>query len=172
MSFPFSIDGRVTLDIDALPPGLDPVQRLAAALHAQTVDSIEVVGTTLRFRPITKGNDDRPRPEGNGWKLGSTGAGSLIVTHHDRQVEVRYRIDTRLLFWLPTILAPLIFAAIRIHGGVEQERTALFFATGIWSVWFLATYVSVWWEFARWLRANLTSAELAPVKRLRVPSSP
>lgn len=147
------------------------MERLEAALSAQTVDKITITSDTIEFTPMVKGSESKPRPEGNGWMLNAIGISSLHVHHDSNSTTISYRLECRGWFFVVTALSVATGLFIHLYEGKDYEWGWLF-ALGIWAVMFLSGYVSKTIEFRRWLRNNLISTQLPPTKRLRVPTDP
>lgn len=171
MAFPFSISGGVQFRRSDLTASQTIVERLEAALSAQTVDRITVTGDAIEFMPQTKGTGDKPRPEGNGWMLNGLGTCFIQVIYNQDKVMVRYKLDCRLWFGLTTVIALGVGFAIRSSTGPDPEW-GWAFACGLWTVVFLLAYISKAIEFRGWLKNTVTSHLLPPTKRLRVPAGP
>lgn len=171
MAFPLSISGHLTLSRSELTSNSGVVERLEAALSAQTVDKITVTNDTIEFTPMVRGSEGKPRPEGNGWMLNAIGNSWLRVRHESNSATISYRLECRGWFCMATALSVATGLFIHLYKGKDYEWGWLF-ALGIWAVMFLSGYVSKTIEFRRWLKNNLTSAELPPTKRLRVPTAP
>lgn len=99
------------------------------------------------------------------------GACSLRVRQDQQDISIDYNLDCRLRFFLVTVLSVGIGLLIQSSSGPDHDwGWAL--GCGIWGVVFFSSYVSKTIEFRRWLKTNLTSHELPPTKRLRVPTNP
>lgn len=171
MAFPLSISGRLKVRRSELTTLQPIIERLEAALSAQTVDLIEVAGDVLKFRPQINGFAAKPRPEGNGWMFDGLGACCLHVRHDQQHILIYYNLDCRLRFFLVTALSVGIGVLIQSSSGPDHDWSWVF-GCGIWIVAFFSSYVSTKTEFRRWLKTNLTSHEVPPTKRLRVPTNP
>jgi hypothetical protein len=171
MAFPLSISGRLHVRRSELTPLQPIIERLEAALSAQTVDVIKVAGDIIEFRPQSKGTADKPRPEGNGWMFDGLGPCFLRVRHDQQEAVIDYNLDCRLGFFIVTVLSILIGTLIHSSSRPDHDW-GWTFACGLWGVVFFSSYISTAIEFRQWLKTNLTSHELPPTKRLRVPTSP
>lgn len=169
MAFPLSISGRLQIRRSELTP-LQPMERLEAALSAQTVDMIAVAGDSIEFRPQGKDTADKPRPEGSGWMFNRLGPCCLRVCYDQQGVLIDYNLDCRVGFFLVTVISVGFGALIQSSSGPDHEW-GWAFACGFWVVAFFSSYISKTIEFRRWLKTNLTSHELPPTKRLRVPTN-
>ncbi|VWX53940.1 hypothetical protein [Novosphingobium sp. 9U] len=147
------------------------MERLEAALSAQTVDMIKIAGDSIEFRPQSKDTADKPRPEGNGWMFNGLGACCLHVGHDQQGVLIDYNLDCRVGFFLVTVISVGFGALIQSSSGPDHGW-GWAFACGNWVLMFFSSYISKTIEFRRWLKTNLTSHELPPTKRLRVPTNP
>lgn len=171
MAFPVSISGRLQVRRSDLTPLQPIIERLKSALSAQTVDSIKVAGDVIEFRPEGKGNADKPRPEGSGWMFDGLGPCFLRLRHDQQDVIIDYNLDCRLRFFIVTVISVVIGPLIQSSSGPDHDWGWVI-ACGLWGVLFFSSYISKTIEFRRWLRTNLTSHELPPTKRLRLPTSP
>jgi hypothetical protein len=169
--FPLSINGSLNVQAAIFPEGPSALARLRDALVAQTVDSVTIEGDAVHFKPHTKGNARKPRPEGNLWMLDGIGSSWLAVRQSGTEVKVEYHLDTSFKFVFVSSLALLAGSVIHLFGKTHRQEGWVF-AAGIWLVMFASSYVSATIEFRRWLRANLTSREMPPTKPLRVPPDP
>lgn len=99
------------------------------------------------------------------------GSCSLHLYEETEGVTVEYSLYCRL--WLGTATAFSIIAGlvIRLSAGPDNEWGWVF-ALGYWVLLFLSGFVSKTIEIRNWLNTNLTSLELPPTKRLRVPVNP
>lgn len=171
MTFPLSITGRLKVRLSNLTSLQPIIERVVAALSAQTVDMIKVADEVIEFRPQGKGTADKPRPEGNSWMFGGLGPCYLRVRHDQQGVLIDYNLDCRLMFFIVTAISVGSGALIQSSSGPDYDW-GWTFACGLWGVMFLSSYISKTIEFRGWLKANLTSDVLPPIKRLRVPTSP
>lgn len=171
MPFPLSITGRLTVRHPRLISTPDVMERLRAALLAQTVDTIAMTGDTVQFTPQAKGGESKPRPEGGGWMFNALGACSLQLQRDVEGVTVFYRLDCRLWFCIATAASIIAGLLIRLSDGPDHEWSWVF-ALGFWVLFFLSGFVSKTIEIRSWLKDNLTSLELPQPKRLRVPVDP
>lgn len=171
MAFPLSISGVLKVRMAAVTPAQPIIERLRAALAAQTVDMIKVSGHIIEFRPQIKRTADRPRPEGKLWMFEGIGPCFLHVHHDQNHAVIKYNLDFRLQFSVVIIFSAVTGALIRSSSapGHDWGWTV---AGGIWGILFLSSYISKAIEFRQWLRNNLTSDEQPPTKRMRVPISP
>lgn len=171
MTFPRSITGRLTVRRSELTPNSGVMERLAAALSAQTVDSMTIANDTIEFVPQVKGSGGKSRPEGSGWMFNSLGTCLLHIRQEQDGVVVSYRLECGTWFLAVTIFCVASGLLIHLYHGPDSEWGWIF-SLGIWTVMFLSGYVSKIIEFRGWLRKNLTSLELPPTKPLSVPKDP
>ena len=171
MPFPLSITGRLTVRHPRLTSTPEIMERLRAALFAQTVDTIAMTGDTIQFTPHAKGGESKPRPEGGGWMFNNLGGCSLRLYEETEGVTVEYSLDCRLWFGTATVFSIIAGLVIRLSAGPDNEWGWVF-ALGYWVLLFLSGFVSKTIEIRNWLNTNLTSLELPPTKRLRVPVDP
>ncbi|WP_159043595.1 hypothetical protein [Sphingomonas sp. STIS6.2] len=171
MPFLLSITGRLTVRHPQLISTPDVMERLRAALLAQTVDTIAMTGDAIRFTPQAKGGESKPRPEGGGWMFNALGVCSLRLHQEVEGVTVVYRLDCRLWFCIATAISIMAGVVIRLSAGPDHEWRWVF-ALGFWLLFFLSGFLSKTFEIRSWLKTNLTSLELPPTKRLRVPVDP
>jgi hypothetical protein len=171
MAFPLSITGELTVRHSDLRSNQGAMERLQAALNAQTVDSITRGENSIEFIPQITGEDRKPRPEGGGWMFNALGTCLLSLRQSSEGLIVDYRLDCRLWFWTATSFSTAAGLIIWCTKGPDHQW-AWAFALGFWSLLFMSGYLSKTIEFRRWLKNNLTSTELPPTKRLRVPVDP
>lgn len=171
MAFPPSISGCLPVKRSELMPVQSVIERIVAALSAQTVDTITITGGDIEFRPQREGTANKPRPEGNGWIFNGLGCCCLHV-HHDQQgVSIDYDLDCRLWFFVVTVISIGSGALIQSSSGPDHEW-GWTIGCAIWAVMFFSSYISKTIEFRGWLKANLTSDALPPTTRLRAPTAP
>ena len=147
------------------------MERLRAALFAQTVDTIAMTGDTIQFTPHAKGGESKPRPEGGGWMFNNLGGCSLRLYEETEGVTVEYSLDCRLWFSMATAISIAAGMVIQLSAGPDH-RWGWLFAFGFWILFFLSGFLSKTIEIRNWLTSNLTSPELPPTKRLRLPMDP
>lgn len=171
MAFPLSITGRMMVRHPKLASHQDVVERLRTALLAQTVDTITMRDDAVEFIPQANGSESKPRPEGGGWMFNSLGICWLRSRHEPDLVTVDYRLDCRFWFLTATFISIAAGLAIHLSTGPDHQW-GWAFALGFWVLFFLSGYISKSIEVRRWLKDNLSSLELPPTKRLRVPVDP
>jgi hypothetical protein len=171
MPFPVSISGRVQVLDSPLRSDADIMERLEAALTAQTVDAISAEGNTIRFVPEVAALGRNVRPQGDGWMFLMLGRSSITIGHYGQDVTAHYQLDCRGWFYLVTALSLAVGTLISQSSGPDHEWGWVF-ALGLWLVVFASGFVSKTIEFRRWLKASLESETLLPTKKLRLRSDP
>ncbi|HCB75878.1 MAG TPA: hypothetical protein DEP91_06845 [Sphingomonas bacterium] len=149
----------------------DIMERLEAALTAQTVDAISSEGNTIRFVPEVAALGRNMRPAGDGWMFTSLGRCSITIGRTGQSITADYHLNCRGWFYLVTAISLAVGTLISHSSGPDHEWGWVF-ALGLWSVVFASGFVSKTIEFRRWLKANLGSETLLPAKKLRLRSDP
>jgi hypothetical protein len=171
MPFPLSISGRVQVLDSPLRSDAAIVERLQAALTAQTVDTISVEGNTIRFVPEVAAMARNMRPEGDGWMFTSLGRCLIMIRQIGQSITAVYHLDCRGWFYVVTAIALAVGTLISQSSGPDPEWGWVF-ALGLWLVMFASGFVSKTIEFRRWLKTNLASEMLPPAKKSRLRSDP
>jgi len=171
MPFPLSITGQLTVRHTQLKSTQEVMERLRAALLAQTVDTITMASDTIEFIPQVKGGETKPRPEGGGWMFNALGVCVLRLHQECEGITVAYKLDCRFWFYIATAISMTAGLVIQLSAGPDH-KWGWVFAVGFWVLFFASGFVSKTIEIQSWLKKSLTSLELPPTKRLRVPVEP
>lgn len=137
-----------------------PIQRLADALRAETVDDVSLSGDRI---DICIDGTIKLRPGGDSWMFNLWTSGRFAVADEGAAMAVKFqlRTDGALL----ALIAGMITLAIV---GLVMAIPGLVFAP---SIFVMLVILSVLWtryiSLPRWIRRVLTSAELPAPKRLR-----
>jgi hypothetical protein len=166
MGFPLTIQGYITLCQPGLPQGEALRERLRAALAAQTVDEILCEGNILTFRSAIRGNEQKPRPEGERWMLRIVPQGRIQFSESAQGIRIGYILDTYGAFYIITALTVALGIAIHLSSGPDHQYGWIF-GSGIWAVMFLSQYISTRLEFGHWLRQAVISPRPPMPKRMR-----
>jgi hypothetical protein len=167
MAFPLSITGKVTVSDDQVPASLKPLERLHAALRAETVDRLEQTGNCLTFAHRQGIHASVPRPGGQWWMFAMIDRGQFEVARNLGAMTVRYELSTRVGFFLMTTFALAVGTLIQSSSGPGHEWGWVF-GCGLWLLMFVSSYASKAIEIRRWIKKVMTSDSLPPSAELHI----